>query len=347
MNIVFLVSILGLASSPELFIDRTEIFVTVGIYQAALSPKYGFYFADKQEKKILHFDTRGRRMPDIGRAGQGPGEFEWISSIALVEDRLYVMSQVGRQVHVLTPDGTFVKRYRRVPSGCFDPIRPACKVPNGWVFVDRENALVHSSDDFTDIRIIAGALPDPAEKWKLSDRDKHLVKEYDPVFAFFWFDQAADGNIYFVEPWTGFKINVYDPRSRKIIRTIEKSFEPVPVPRGWAESQFEKHKQKPNRLYRNVTWELSYPSHFPAVSWMYIDWQNRLVITQRKRDLAGKSTAIRHDLAGNPIGIAPKSYAWVIGVMDGWAYVKAKNDDELQVVRLPPDQLDAYLNSLP
>lgn len=52
------------------------------------------YVSDRTENKLWVFDSRGRSMPGIGRRGQGPGEYQAPTGIAIGPDgKLYVRDQ--------------------------------------------------------------------------------------------------------------------------------------------------------------------------------------------------------------------------------------------------------------
>lgn len=65
------------------------------------------YVSDTQAHQIKVFDMTGRLVRTIGQRGEGPGEFNFPTHIALSHDKLYVTDTMNARVQVLSPeDGT-------------------------------------------------------------------------------------------------------------------------------------------------------------------------------------------------------------------------------------------------
>lgn len=80
------------------------------------------YVSDREEHKIWVFDPLGRSLRSIGRRGQGPGEFQAPTGIAVSPDlRLYVRDQNNVTRFVLDPTtGRFTKYETRFNGGAFN-----------------------------------------------------------------------------------------------------------------------------------------------------------------------------------------------------------------------------------
>jgi len=71
-----------------------------------------FYVAPRSgtNPSVFVYDSSGRLNRQIGRRGQGPGEFTMPWSLALgAEDTLYVFNYFNRRMSVFLPDGLFVR----------------------------------------------------------------------------------------------------------------------------------------------------------------------------------------------------------------------------------------------
>lgn len=81
----------------------------VGIVQ---HPDGTVFIADRQVPVIRRYDASGTYMHDIGREGQGPGEFQVLQSIALLPDgNLVAWDPRARRATVFTPDGDWVSDF--------------------------------------------------------------------------------------------------------------------------------------------------------------------------------------------------------------------------------------------
>lgn len=81
----------------------------VGIVQ---HPDGTIFIADRQVLTIRRYDAAGNYLHDIGREGQGPGEFQVLQSIQLLPDgNLVAWDPRGRRVTVFTPEGDWVSDF--------------------------------------------------------------------------------------------------------------------------------------------------------------------------------------------------------------------------------------------
>lgn len=63
------------------------------------------YVVESSEREILVFDTGGRRIRTIGRAGDGPGEFRFPNRMGVVGDTLWVGEDLARRVTLFSREG--------------------------------------------------------------------------------------------------------------------------------------------------------------------------------------------------------------------------------------------------
>ena len=63
------------------------------------------YVVDAQEGTIKVFSLAGRYLREIGRQGKGPGEFDFPSSLALRDEKIYVADTFNYRVQVLDAEG--------------------------------------------------------------------------------------------------------------------------------------------------------------------------------------------------------------------------------------------------
>lgn len=74
------------------------------LWDVAIDHSGRVYIADSQELNIKVFDSDGRFLATIGRRGQGPGEFQEISSIQTEGKRLYVFDRNQQRIVVFSTD---------------------------------------------------------------------------------------------------------------------------------------------------------------------------------------------------------------------------------------------------
>jgi hypothetical protein len=66
-----------------------------------------FYVYDGKDAQIRQYDTQGKFLRAIGRKGKGPGEYGWVTGMAIANDSLLVIHDLeAARVTYFTPAGT-------------------------------------------------------------------------------------------------------------------------------------------------------------------------------------------------------------------------------------------------
>ena len=109
------------------------------------------FVADRGDKRVVVFDTRGRFVRTFGQEGQGPGEFQRPSVIAVVDGQVVVYDSQARRLSVWTTDGEHVAD--RVASG-FRGVRRMAGTSDGQLTISYLVSLdtgsrIHSVGTFT------------------------------------------------------------------------------------------------------------------------------------------------------------------------------------------------------
>lgn len=92
--------------------DGPEEYLFGNIGDIVQHPDGTVFISDIQVPMIRRYDAEGRYLHDIGRQGQGPGEYEGIVSLRLMPDgNLAIWDARLRRVTVVRPDGTFVHSF--------------------------------------------------------------------------------------------------------------------------------------------------------------------------------------------------------------------------------------------
>ena len=104
-----------------------------------LDDKGNLYICDFQANNLKKFDSTGKYLGTIGKAGQGPGDFNGPVSLEFSKGSLYVREGMNSRVSILNPDGSFIKS---VPidfqKGSWEVMRA---LPDGRFIVQKE--IVH------------------------------------------------------------------------------------------------------------------------------------------------------------------------------------------------------------
>lgn len=70
-----------------------------------------FFITDSRNERVLELDASLDLMRSFGRAGRGPGEFNFIGSIVAHADSLYVYDGGGMRFHVYSLEGGYIRSF--------------------------------------------------------------------------------------------------------------------------------------------------------------------------------------------------------------------------------------------
>ena len=92
------------------------------IYALAPTGDGGFYAYDGQIPVIRRYDAQGNHLGDVGRGGEGPGEYRQITAMKVLDDgRLATWDPANKRVSLYGEDGTFLESWRMdALVGAFD-----------------------------------------------------------------------------------------------------------------------------------------------------------------------------------------------------------------------------------
>ena len=88
-------------------VDRGEPAYMFGRVVSVWATDARIYVVDRQVPAVRVYDQQGRHLHDIGRPGQGPGEYERPSSVATLPDGRIAVRDYGSgvRIHVFSPEG--------------------------------------------------------------------------------------------------------------------------------------------------------------------------------------------------------------------------------------------------
>ncbi|MDX2260090.1 MAG: hypothetical protein SFU84_00155 [Gemmatimonadales bacterium] len=89
---------------------------------------------DVDRRAVVFLDSTGRTMGVVGRRGEGPGEFQFPSSVGRCQaDSLYVWDRGLARVSIFSPTGSYVRELRPAVTGA---VQPGCLPDGKFVALD-------------------------------------------------------------------------------------------------------------------------------------------------------------------------------------------------------------------
>ena len=106
------------------------------------------YVVDTLRPRIFAYSTEGKQVKEFGEAGEGPGQFNLPTSLAIDrEGRLYLNDTLSCRVQVLTPEGKFITQFGESGDGSGYLNRPK------GVAVDSEGHIYVAEALFSTVQI--------------------------------------------------------------------------------------------------------------------------------------------------------------------------------------------------
>ncbi len=94
---------IGVEEGNENYMFGNEVFVNT-------DDEGNFYVTDGDRKTVRKFDSKGIFLKSIGRAGQGPGEFQNISEVKFdIEENIYLYDVDNQRISFLDKEGSYLK----------------------------------------------------------------------------------------------------------------------------------------------------------------------------------------------------------------------------------------------
>jgi len=197
-------------------LDGPEEFLFVYISDAAVNSKGDIYIADRELKEVRKFNKEGEYLLKIGRPGQGPGEFQSISTLSITpQDELIVFDNMQARISIFSDRGEHIKTTTKL-------------IKNSWILPSK----MFSENGNT---ILFGKLGDSLKLFHEFDNNWNLIESYidydfidnrefeeqslifDPGNCVF----QQNGDIFYAKPFYDNQIYIYKNKELKKIISRE------------------------------------------------------------------------------------------------------------------------------
>jgi hypothetical protein len=217
------------------------------------------YISDWKESHIKIYDKSGVYLITLGRKGQGPGEFERINRLQIVDGRKLVVYDGNlKRLSVFSLDGDFEKS---IPIQMLSPLDVRL-ISDGNFFVKAahldpvsakaEIAVKLFNHEFKLIKVLA------------TEKPQDVFTPFQPYFVWGLFtnnDILLGNNESYV-------FNILDPRG-EVLKTVSRDYKPIPIPDEERKIQLKNLQQPSNKKV---------PSHYPAYQGITTDAENRAIV---------------------------------------------------------------------
>jgi len=254
--------------------------------------------ANSGTNEIRYFDAAGSFLYSSGRKGGGPGEFEWLWTIApLSGDSVIAFDRRLLRMSVFAPDGTFARSFM------FAPLAGAAALPmplgltdnrrlviseRGFDTGETSTGLIRDSTYYL-LLDLEGALIDtlglfPGDEWYIKS-ESEAIYTATPPFARSS-EAAVFGSGFYFGSGDSYEIAFYSADGT-LNRLIRRATPNLPV----TSKDIERYRQRtlersdPSRrqFWQNMFAEMPIPETMPAYSGIIVDAEGNLWIGEYRR----------------------------------------------------------------
>jgi hypothetical protein len=251
------------------------------------------YALDERASDIKAFDASGKYLRTIGRRGQGPGELEFPMTLSLnrAAGELTVQQQT-RGLAIFKTDGTFLRQQSL--QGLITGRGRADSRGNIYVL---EIVLGDTGTSYATKKLAPDGSPLATISETPAPAGKGVGRPVRPFLAVPYFLVDREDRLVYGYPET-YKIQFYGPAEAKVLRTIVREYDPVPVR---AEEKAALEKEIPP----GMKVEIEYPKVHPAFTRFFLSDLGHLIVQTYEKADGGKIIHDVFDAAGRFIGRVP------------------------------------------
>lgn len=277
------------------------------------------YVLDGKAQRVRVFDKNGKYLRNIGRQGQGPGEYASPSGLHIISKNEILVSSITRRLSFFSLSGKFLRQINNSP----DPF----PVPdsNGNFIVKTMNMstgksitteLMKLNSDFELIFSIG----------KLEAESSLGQKKLNPFSTLLHYTVLPDDSIV----WginNDYQLTIVDPRGN-LVRKIRKEFEPVRV----TEEYKKNYLKGIDDLSRSRGITYKFPENYPVFRNIRSDDQGRIFVETYENDKENNNFYDVFDAEGRyivKIAMKNKPVYWKKGKL----YSIEEDDEGFQVVK--------------
>jgi hypothetical protein len=239
------------------------------------------YIIEIKDQVIKVFGPDGKFIKTIGAKGSGPGEFKSMGYLAVTKDgKLVVPDQISRRTSFFDSSGRFLKSFQwQTYYGNFIMIKSSSYITSEFIYSgDRQfRQLFVKKVDFNGKEIRSYGEFSTEEPGKIIRQGKYTHFFISPVSTSSIFAGDQDRGLFYHCVNNKYIIEVYDT-SGKLLRKIDRPYEPVPFTDKDAKAYRARFGDLTNDFFRKAIEEMEMPKVKSVVERMHVDDEGNLWI---------------------------------------------------------------------
>jgi len=303
------------------FVCETGVYLTLDHRDVLVSEDGHIYYVNSSDAYVGHFDPSGERLPNIGRNGAGPGEYQSPFRIFLDKKRLYVFDLFGSRMNVYHHDGMFLDVLKKPSGYVFEMVR------DGWLAISFPKA----GGDIPGSLVLLDRYmenPRPVYQWYGAVPG---ILDFNPMRDVCRFAvNPSRTKVFFYIPGR-YRIRVLDVITGEVETLIEKAFEGYSFDREWAREEFV--KSAPRRSGEPGS-RMYFPETFPAIREMRFSPAGDLLVARGNRPDLMRLMRVGTDGFDDREVPVPDADIHIIAERSGLSYELDRDSDDQVLIRV-------------
>lgn len=224
------------------------------------------YVLDAKAQQVKVFDESGKYLRNIGRKGQGPGEFSLPSGLHIISKNEIMVSSITRRLSFFSLSGKFLRQINNSPDPFPVPDSSGNFIVKTWNASDGGKIVTDLKKLNSDLELIFSI-------GKLEVESPLGQKKLNAFSTLLYFTVLTDDSIV----WginNAFQLSVVDPRGN-LVKKIQMDFDPVRVAEEYKKDYLKRNNDDLSRS-RGITYK--FPEYFPVFKNISTDDQGRIIV---------------------------------------------------------------------
>jgi len=265
-----------------------------GIYTVNYEGKV--YISDESDMAIKVFDQNGTFLKSIGRKGSGPGEFDFISSMAtLPNGNILVMDFQSRRASLFKPDGEFINSYlwRGNIFGIYLTTDSSYTV-NESIYKEEESELWIKTFDFPGKELVSFGKFSTSEFKRIRQGNMTIgMSVPQSPRSIFAGDQERQWLYHCLN--NKYLIEVYD-QNGKLFRKIDRPYEPVAFTSEDAKKFLSRFEARPDSPGAKLAKQMELPKVKTVAERLLVDDRGNLWVETNEEKKEAEKTLKAYDI---------------------------------------------------
>lgn len=223
------------------------------------------YVLDGKAQLVKVFDKSGKYLRNIGRKGQGPGEYSLPSGLHIISENEIMVSSITRRLSFFSLSGKFLRQVNNSP----DPF-PFPDSSGNYIIRTRDRS--DEGKIVTDLKKLNSDLELMYLIGKLEVASTFGQKKRSAFSTLLYFTVLTDDSVV----WginNDYQLTIVDPGGN-LVRKIQKEFEPTTVTEEYKKDYLKRTEDTSRSL--GISYE--FPEHYPIFRSISTDDQGRIIV---------------------------------------------------------------------